>query len=95
VAVTFARLVPASYREVVAVDRVPTLLWAYFVSYLGDSMSAVTIAWLAIEIAPADSRSLLVGASVAAYALPGVVGAVAHHACWSCPTVRCGPSYWA
>jgi MFS family permease len=40
-------------------------------------MSAVAIAWLAIRLAPPASRGLWVGASVAAYTLPGAVGSVA------------------
>jgi hypothetical protein len=40
-------------------------------------MSAVAIAWLALKLAPEPSRGLLVGAAVAAYSLPGAVGAVA------------------
>jgi MFS transporter, DHA3 family, macrolide efflux protein len=46
-------------------------------SALGDGMSAVAIAWLALMLAPEPSRGLLVGAAVAAYSLPGAVGAVA------------------
>ena len=46
-------------------------------SALGDGMSAVAIAWLALKLAPADTRGLWVGAAVAAYSLPGAVGAVA------------------
>ena len=46
-------------------------------SALGDGMSAVAIAWLALELAPAGSRGLWVGAAVAAYTLPGAVGAIA------------------
>ncbi|HEX5288138.1 MAG TPA: hypothetical protein VFX25_04665 [Streptosporangiaceae bacterium] len=46
-------------------------------SALGDGMSAVAIAWLAIELAPPGHRGLWVGAAVAAYSLPGAVGAVA------------------
>jgi DHA3 family macrolide efflux protein-like MFS transporter len=46
-------------------------------SALGDGMSAVAIAWLALELAPEPSRGLLVGAAVAAYSLPGAAGAVA------------------
>jgi hypothetical protein len=46
-------------------------------SALGDGMSAVAIAWLAIRLAPdASSRGLWVGAAVAAYSLPGAAGAV-------------------
>jgi MFS family permease len=45
-------------------------------SALGDGMSAVAIAWLAIRLAPVSSRGLWVGAAVAAYSLPGAAGAV-------------------
>jgi MFS family permease len=40
-------------------------------------MSTVTIAWLAVRIAPAGMLGLYVGLAVAAYTLPGAVGAVA------------------
>jgi DHA3 family macrolide efflux protein-like MFS transporter len=46
-------------------------------SALGDGMSAVAIAWLALRLAPGGSRGLWVGAAVAAYSLPGAAGAVA------------------
>jgi hypothetical protein len=46
-------------------------------SALGDGMSAVAIAWLALKLAPPGSRGLWVGAAVAAYSLPGAAGAVA------------------
>jgi hypothetical protein len=36
-------------------------------SALGDGMSAVAIAWLAVKLAPAGSRGLWAGAAVAAY----------------------------
>ena len=45
-------------------------------SALGDGMSAVAIAWLALKLAPPDSRGLWVGAAVAACTLPGAVGAI-------------------
>jgi MFS transporter, DHA3 family, macrolide efflux protein len=45
-------------------------------SALGDGMSFVAIAWLAIRLAPESSRGLWVGAAVAAYSLPGAAGAV-------------------
>ena len=47
------------------------------VSALGDGMSTVTIAWLAVRVAPATDIGLFVGLAVAAYTLPGVIGAVA------------------
>jgi MFS family permease len=40
-------------------------------------MSTVTIAWLAVRIAPAGRLGLFVGLAVAAYTLPGTVGALA------------------
>ena len=52
------------------------ILPATAASALGDGMSAVAIAWLALRLAPADSRGLWVGAAVAAYSLPGAAGAV-------------------
>ncbi len=39
-------------------------------------MSAVAIAWLALELASPGTRGLWVGAAVAAYSLPGAAGAV-------------------
>jgi hypothetical protein len=52
------------------------LLPAFAVSAVGDGMSAVGVAWLAIRIAPPASRGLVVGVAVAAYTLPGAAGAV-------------------
>ena len=46
-------------------------------SALGDGMSAVAIAWLALQLAPPGSAGLWVGAAVADYSLPGAAGAVA------------------
>ncbi len=54
-------------------------------SALGDGMSAVAIAWLAIELAPPGSRGLWVGAAVAACSLPG-----RRSARWRCAAGRCG-----
>jgi MFS family permease len=47
------------------------------VSSLGDGMSMVTIAWLAVGTAPAGEVGLFVGLALAAYTLPGAVGALA------------------
>ncbi len=52
------------------------LLPGYAVSAVGDGMSAVAIAWLALQLAPPASRGLWTGAAVAAYGLPGAVGTV-------------------
>jgi len=43
------------------------ILPATAASALGDGMSAVAIAWLALRLAPPDSRGLWVGAAVAAF----------------------------
>jgi MFS family permease len=69
-------VVPASYREVLANRVFRRLTVGFGVSYLGDGMSFVAVAWLAIELAPRASAGLWVGAAVAAYTLPGVVGAL-------------------
>jgi predicted MFS family arabinose efflux permease len=53
------------------------LLSGLGVSSFGDGMSAVTIAWLAVLMAPAGEVGLFVGLAVAAYTLPGAVGALA------------------
>jgi predicted MFS family arabinose efflux permease len=52
------------------------LILGFGVSYLGDGMSFVAVAWLAIELAPQATAGLWVGGAVAAYTLPGVVGAL-------------------
>jgi DHA3 family macrolide efflux protein-like MFS transporter len=46
-------------------------------SALGDGMSAVAIGWLALQYAPQHQRGLWVGLAVAAYTLPGAIGAIA------------------
>ena len=69
-----ATLVPAAYRPVLG-DRVfRRLTGGFAVSSLGDGMSFVAVAWLAIALAPTERAGLWVGASVAAYTLPGVAG---------------------
>jgi len=45
------------------------------VSALGDGMSMVAVAWLAVRIAPADRVGVWTGLAVAAYTLPAPVGA--------------------
>ncbi len=52
------------------------LILGFGVSYLGDGMSFVAVAWLAIELAPPATVGLWVGGAVAAYTLPGVAGAL-------------------
>ncbi len=45
-------------------------------SSLGDGMSVVTVVWLAVRLAPAGAVAIFVGAAVAAYTLPGAIGAL-------------------
>jgi MFS family permease len=48
---------------------------AMLLSALGDGMSLVAVAWLAVQIAPPGRRGEWTGLAVAAYALPATVGA--------------------
>ena len=57
--------------------RARRLLSGLGVSSLGDGLSTVTIAWLAVQTAPAGRLGLFVGLAVAAYTLPGAIGALA------------------
>ncbi len=70
------RLVPSAYRPVLANRVFRRLILGFGVSYFGDGMSFVAVAWLAIELAPQATAGLWVGGAVAAYTLPGVVGAL-------------------
>jgi MFS family permease len=67
---------PEAYRELLASRQMRLLLAGLGVSSLGDGISTVTIAWLAVLIAPEGSLGLFVGFAVAAYTLPGVIGAL-------------------
>ena len=71
------RLIPNAYRALLRDRRARRLLSGLGVSSLGDGMSIVTIAWLAVETAPAGHVGLFVGLAIAAYTLPGAVGALA------------------
>jgi MFS family permease len=66
---------PATYRALLGEPPARRLLAGLGVSALGDGMSAVTVAWLALQLAPADHVGVYVGLAVAAYTLPGVIGA--------------------
>lgn len=70
-------MIPRTYRALLRDRRAQRLLSGLGVSSLGDGLSAVTIAWLAVRIAPAGEIGLFVGLAVAAYTLPGAVGALA------------------
>ncbi|MFE7184421.1 MFS transporter [Streptomyces erythrochromogenes] len=70
------RLLPQTYRPLFAHTGFKRLLPALAASDLGDGMSVVAVAWLAIEIAPPGHSGLLLGAALAAYGLPGALGAL-------------------
>ena len=69
-------MIPAQYRKLVRDPRTRRLLAGLGVSALGDGMSTVTIAWLAVLIAPPANAGAYVGVVISAYTLPGVVGAL-------------------
>ena len=69
-------MIPRAYSALLRDRRARRLLSGLGVSSLGDGMSIVTIAWLAVRTAPAGRLGLFVGLAVAAYALPGAVGAL-------------------
>jgi len=70
-------LIPTAYRQLLASRQIRLLLSGLGVSSLGDGISTVAIAWLAVRTAPAGSLGLYVGLAIAAYTLPGVIGALA------------------
>ncbi|HET7567867.1 MAG TPA: MFS transporter [Gaiellaceae bacterium] len=70
-------MIPSAYGSLLRDRRARRLLSGLGVSSLGDGMSVVTIAWLAVRIAPAGRLGLYVGLAVAAYTLPGAAGALA------------------
>jgi hypothetical protein len=53
------------------------ILPAMLLSAIGDGMSLVAVAWLAVRIAPPGQSGVWTGLAVAAYALPATVGAAA------------------
>src|ERR671918_2695029 len=65
-----------TYRRLLANGQTRCFLAGLGVSSLGDGLSIVTIAWLAVVAAPAGDSGIFVGVAVAAYTLPGVIGAV-------------------
>jgi MFS family permease len=70
-------MIPAVYRTLLRDRRTRRLLAGLGVSSLGDGMSTVTIAWLAVKVAPTGALGVYVGLALAAYTLPGVIGALA------------------
>ncbi|MEU9581736.1 MFS transporter [Streptomyces chilikensis] len=67
---------PPAYRPLFAHRPFRRLLPAFVASDFGDGMAVVTVPWLAVLLAPEENPGLYVGTAVAAYALPGAVGAL-------------------
>jgi MFS family permease len=65
-----------AYRRLLADRQTRRFLAGLGVSALGDGLSIVTIAWLAVVSAPTGDKGVFVGVAVAAYTLPGVIGAI-------------------
>src|SRR5688572_11659420 len=65
-----------AYRRLLADRQTRRFLGGLAVSALGDGLRVVTIAWLAVLAAPAGDSGVFVGIAVAAYTLPGVIGAI-------------------
>lgn len=70
-------MIPVVYRDLLRDAQARRLLTGLGVSALGDGMSMVSVAWLAVLTAPAGNTGVFVGLALAAYALPGAAGAVA------------------
>lgn len=64
-----------AYGRVLSQPVLRRLLPGMAVSALGDGMSMVAVAWLAVQIAPPGSEGVWTGLAVAAYSLPATFGA--------------------
>lgn len=62
------------YGRVVRQPVLRRLLPGVAVSAVGDGMSLVAVAWLAVQIAPPGREGIWTGLAVAAYSLPATVG---------------------
>ncbi|GHF01956.1 hypothetical protein GCM10014715_67570 [Streptomyces spiralis] len=70
------RVLPQGYTRCLANPDFRRLQPGFLVSFLGDGMSVVGVAWLAVELAAPADRSLVVGLAVAAYSLPAAIGSL-------------------
>jgi hypothetical protein len=69
-------VIAPAYRGLLQDGRTRRLLIGIGASSLGDGMSMVTVPWLAVQVAPTGHLGVFVGLAVAAYTLPGVIGAL-------------------
>ncbi|KPC71371.1 hypothetical protein ADL35_35830 [Streptomyces sp. NRRL WC-3753] len=70
------RVLPEGYARCLANPDFRRLQPGFLVSFLGDGMSFVGVAWLAVELAAPADRSTVVGLAVAAYSLPAAIGSL-------------------
>lgn len=70
------RLLPGPYRALFADRTFRRLMPVFALSDLGDGMTFVAVAWLAFALGPDGGQGTLAGIAVAAYVLPGALGAL-------------------
>lgn len=70
------RVLPEGYARCLANPDFRRLQPGLLISFLGDGMSFVGVAWLAVELADPASRSMVVGLALAAYSLPAAIGSL-------------------
>jgi predicted MFS family arabinose efflux permease len=70
-------LVPAGYARCLANREFRRMQPGFGISFLGDGMSALGVAWLALQLASPASRATIVGLAIAVYTLPAVLGSLA------------------
>lgn len=73
---TPGRLLPGPYRSLFADRTFRRLMPVFALSDLGDGMTVVAVAWLALALGPEGGQGTLAGIAVAAYVLPGALGAL-------------------
>ena len=70
------RLAPGRYRSLFADRTFRRLMPVFALSDLGDGMTVVAVAWTALALRPDGGQGALIGIAVAAYVLPGALGAL-------------------
>jgi predicted MFS family arabinose efflux permease len=70
------RPIPGPYRSLFADRTFRRLIPVFALSDLGDGMTVVAVAWLAFALGPDGNQGALAGVAVAAYVLPGALGAL-------------------
>jgi predicted MFS family arabinose efflux permease len=70
-------LLPAGYARCLDNREFRRMQPGFLISYLGDGMSLLGVAWLALHLAAPHSRPAVVGLAIAAYSLPAAVGSFA------------------